>query len=409
MELLRAPDALARPNAVVDAPDPTLTEDDRSLHELLSSRRASPPTGRQRLRIGVVAPPWFEIPPRAYGGIEAMVYHLVEGLVERGHEVILVAAGARHTSARMHCTFERPPSERLGESFPEVAHALAAAEVLSDTPLDIVHDNSFAGPLVACRYGAPTVVTAHGPVTGEFGDRYYARLGPGVGLIAISDAQMRLAPHLPWLGRVHNAIPVLEFPFREDKDDYVLFLGRMSPEKGAHLAIDAARAAGLPLVMAAKCREGAERAYFEAEVAPRLGPGVTYVGEADLATKKDLLARARCLVSPVCWEEPFGLVMAEALACGTPVVALRRGSVPEIVEHGTTGLICDSPDELPAALHRVEECDPVTCRRSALERFDVAIMVSGYEAMYRRALRTVTAAPAHAAVPPAEAAAATPA
>src|SRR5437867_10522174 len=160
----------------------------------------------------------------------------------------------------------------------------------------------------------------------------------------------------------------------------------MSPEKGAPVAIDAARAAGVPIVLAAKCNEAPERAYFETFVRPKLGPGVEWIGEADAAAKKDLLGRARCLVFPIQWEEPFGIVMVEAIACGTPVVALNGGSVPEVVVDGVTGIICHGPEELPAAIGRAERVSPAACRTHAARRFDLAQMAEAYEAVYSEAL-----------------------
>jgi len=336
----------------------------------------------QRLRIGIVAPPWFEIPPEGYGGIEWVCYWLVEGLVDRGHDVTLVAAGRARTRGRLLATFEQAPSARLGEVLPELLHAAAAGRLLADLDLDVVHDHSAAGPLLAGSRTAATVVTAHGTVGGELG-AYYRALGSRCALVAISDAQRRAAPELPWSALVYNGLPVEEYPFRAAKEDFVLFLGRMSPAKGAHLAIDAARAAGIRLVMAAKCREPAERAYFEREVRPRLGPDVEWLGEATTAHKKELLARARCLVFPILWQEPFGIVAVEALACGTPVVALRGGAVAEVVVHGQTGFIGERPADLPGLLGKVGSIDPRACRQRA-RRFDVSAMISGYEALYRR-------------------------
>jgi glycosyltransferase involved in cell wall biosynthesis len=282
---------------------------------------------RRPLRIAMVAPPWFEVPPQGYGGIEAVCAGLVDRLVARGHRVTLIGAGRDRTAADFVATFSEPPSVRLGEPVPEVLHSAAVARVLAEVEVDLVHDHTLAGPLLAAGRPVPTVVTAHGPVEGEFGD-YYRHLGDWVGLVAISDAQRRSAPDLPWLATVYNGIDVDAYPFREAKDEYVLFLGRFSADKGAHLAIDAARASGRPIVLAGKCSEPAERAYFLREISPRLGPDVWLFGEAGAADKRELLARACCLVFPVCWKEPFGMVLIEALACGTPVVALNRGSVP---------------------------------------------------------------------------------
>jgi glycosyltransferase involved in cell wall biosynthesis len=341
--------------------------------------------GRRSLRIAMVAPPWFEVPPQGYGGIEAVCAGLVDGLVARGHRVTLIGAGRDRTAADFVATFAEPPSARLGEAVPEVLHSAAVARVLEDVEVDLVHDHTLAGPLLAAGRPVPTVVTAHGPVDGELGD-YYRQLGDWVGLVAISDAQRRSAPELPWLATVHNGIDVDAYPFREGKDDYVLFLGRFGPEKGAHLAIDAARSTGRPIILAGKCSEPAERAYFLSEISPRLGPDVWLFGEADAAAKRDLLSRARCLVFPACWDEPFGIVLVEALACGTPVVALKRGSVPEIVADGVCGLVCQEIAELSAGIGAVGRLDPHRCRGYVRERFSLAAMVAGYEAVYRRVL-----------------------
>src|SRR5579875_3785670 len=265
------------------------------------------PEGGWPMRIAMVAPPWFHVPPEAYGGIEQMVADLVDGLVARGHEVVLVGAGRPGTKAqRFVPVYAEPPSARLGQPLPEVLQAAAAAAVLDGAEVDVVHDHTLAGPLLARGRAVPTVVTAHGPVTGEPGD-YLARLGGTVDVVAISEAQRRLRPELNWLATVHNGIDVASYPMGGGDGGYLLFLGRFNPEKGAHLAIDAARRAGRRLVLAGKLNEPAERHYFNALVRPRLGPDVDYVGEADAATKRELYAGAEALLFPVCWEEPFGL------------------------------------------------------------------------------------------------------
>ena len=341
----------------------------------------SPPGGP--LRIAMVAPPWYQIPPDGYGGIEAMVYSLSEELTARGHDVTLIGAGEPAVSGGFRQTYAEPPSAKMGQPIPEVTHALVAAEYLEKLDADVVHDHSLAGPLSARARRSPTVVTTHGPIEGDLAD-YYANLGPNVCLVAISEFQCSRAPDLPWSGMVYNAIPVDEYPFRAEKEDFCLFLGRMNDEKAPHLAIEVARAAGRRIVVAAKCSEPEEQRYFEERVQPLLGPDAEWFGPADNEQKKDLLARASCLLFPIQWDEPFGLVMVEAMACGTPVVALRRGSVPEVVEDGVTGFVRDDRAELAEAVGRAGEIDPEACRRRVADRFDVPVMTDGYEAVYRR-------------------------
>ena len=320
-----------------------------------------------------------------------MVYWLVEGLVDAGHEVLVVAAGHNNTSAEFVATYDEPPGKRLGEPVPEVLHVAKSLDTIDAFQPDVVHDHTLAGPLTALARSVPTVVTSHGPVDGEIGE-YYRALAGRIRLVSISANQRSKEPGLPWVGTVHNAIPVRQYPYETRKEDFALFLGRMSPEKSPHLAIEAARRAGMPLVIAAKCNERAERHYFEEQVEPLLGEDTDWVGEAETATKKDLLARARCLVFPIQWDEPFGIVMIEALACGTPVVALRAGSVPEVIDDGTTGFVCDTLDEMVEAMGRTEDIDPAACRRTALARFDVRRMVDGYDLVYRRVLAEHSAA-----------------
>ena len=337
------------------------------------------------LRVAMIAPPWFELPPTAYGGIESMCADLVDRLIARGNHVVLVGVGRNGTAADFRATSDRPQPDRIGQGLPEVVHAAALPAILADLDVDVVHDHSLAGPLLARGRSRPTVVTAHGPVTGDM-CRYYRGLNGSVHLVAVSNAQRGLAPDLDWAGTVHNAIDVDTFPFRRDKEDFALFLGRTTPCKGIPEAIAAAAEAGVRLRIAAKCREPDERRYFEQVVAPLLGPGVEWLGEVDREGKLDLLAAARCLLFPISWDEPFGLVMVEAMACGTPVVATRRGSVPEVVAHGQTGFVCDDHASLVAALRRVDQLSADRCRAEAVRRFDVDLMAARYEDVYRAAV-----------------------
>ena len=338
------------------------------------------------MRVAMVAPPYFTVPPAGYGGVESIVADLVDGLVERGHHVTLIGAGDPGTRAqRFVATTDQPSGDRLGEPLPEVTHAALAAEILETCDVDLVHDHTLAGPLLGRARHVPTVVTVHGPLTGDSA-RYYGALGASVRLVGISDAQRASSPALPWLATVHNTIRVESFPFEPTRGEYAVFLGRFHHEKAPHLAIDAARGAGLRIVLAGKCTEPVERSYFAREIEPRLGPDVELVGVADAATKRGLLAGAACLLFPIRWDEPFGLVMIEAMATGTPVVALRRGAVGEVVVDGVTGVLVDDPADLAEAVRRAETIDRHACRQHAEQHFSTDVMVRGYETAYRRAI-----------------------
>jgi glycosyltransferase involved in cell wall biosynthesis len=315
-----------------------------------------------------------------------VVADLVDALVARGHKITLIGAGNHATRAqRFHTTYDVGPAHQLGEAMPEIVHAAKVASILDALDVDVIHDHTMAGPLMARGRLTPTVVTAHGPVSGDCGD-FYRALGDTVRLVAISEAQRSSAPDLCWSATVHNAVRSETFPFRAEKDDYAIFLGRFHPEKAPHLAIDAARAAGLPIVLAGKCSEPIERAYFSREIEPRIGSDVTIYGVADAAAKRRLLSRAACMLFPICWEEPFGMVVIEAMVCGTPVVALRRGAVPELIVHGQTGIIVDDPEDLPAGIVLALQLEPAVCRKHVEAGFTVEVMAEGYEAVYRQAL-----------------------
>ncbi|MFI2476491.1 glycosyltransferase family 4 protein [Nocardia xishanensis] len=346
-----------------------------------------------RFRIAMVVPPYFDVPPKAYGGVEAVVADLVDSLVTRGHDVTLFGAGEPGTKARFVPVWDRALPERLGEPFPEVMHALKVRKAIerhhATYGLDLVHDHTFAGPLNSPAYyglGLPTVVTVHGPVQDDC-YQYYKALGDEVSLVAISDRQRVLAPDLHWSGRVHNAINVADWPFQAEKEDYALFLGRFNECKAPHLALEAAHSVGIPLILAGKCSEPPELAYFEEKVRPLLTDQDHVFGMADAKAKRKLLAGARCLLFPIRWEEPFGMVMIESMVCGTPVVALRGGAVEEVVVDGVTGRICDDPAELTAAIGEVQSMDPAACRAHVEANFGSDGLGRGYEQVYWKLLR----------------------
>jgi glycosyltransferase involved in cell wall biosynthesis len=348
----------------------------------------------ESLSIVMVAPPYFDLPPAGYGGIEAVVADLTDGLTTAGHKVTLVGAGRNGTMGELIPVWPTTIADRLGDPSVETEIALltrrAVQKLIARRAVDVVHDHTFSGPLNAAIYadmGVPTVVTAHGPAH-EGNRRFYRALGTDVGLISISQQQRRLAPELNWVGTVYNGLRPGDWPYAESKQDYALFLGRYHPTKGAHLAIEAAHRAGLPLIMAGKRFESSEEKYFEEVIKPMLGPDDVAMGIADAAQKRELLVNARCLLFPVIWQEPFGMVMIESMVCGTPVVALRCGSVAEVVEPGVTGLICEDPEELPQALHDVTSIDPAACRRRVAELFSAKAMAHGYAQVYQQAVES---------------------
>jgi len=336
----------------------------------------------------MVATPWYEIPPSGYGGLELICAALVDALVERGHDVTLFGAGHRSgTKAKFVSTTDDLQYLRLGEEMPGLLHAARVNNMLATYDFDVIHDHSMAGPLTAPQRSAPTVLTVHGPPDGELGD-YYELLGDTVHLVAISESQRRRRPSLPWLATVHNSIHPSDFAVGHSGGGPVLWLARFCPDKGPDLAIQACRAAGLPLVLVGKCNEAAELRYLDETIRPMLDDDVELILNADRTTTKRLLSEASSLIMPIRWHEPFGMVMIEAMASGTPVVALRRGSVPELIRDGVTGFICDSPDELPAALLAAKALNPMDSVGHVKASFSADLMAQRYEQVYRMAMLT---------------------
>ena len=339
------------------------------------------------MKIAIIAPAWFAVPPARYGGIEWVVSILADGLVDSGHDVTLFAAGDSETKAHLVTCYDEPPSMRIGLALPDLHHALNCYSRSGD--FDVINDHS--GPLGAALGGVarvPVCHTVHGPLTDEPGDVYslIGQVSPGVGLISISDSQRAPLPDLNWLATCHNAIAIDHYPCDAGNDGYLLFLGRMSPDKGAHHAVKVAREVGMPLILAGKMHDVAERQHFDAHVGPYLDDSIRYVGEVSHDEKVRLLQRATATVFPIQWPEPFGLVMVESMACGTPVVATRFGAVPEVIEQGRSGIIVNEFDQLAAAVEQAAALDPGECRASAVERFSPTRMIRDYEDAYERLL-----------------------
>lgn len=344
------------------------------------------------MKVGLIAPVWFPVPPEGYGGTERVVSLLADGLADAGHEVTLFASGDSSTRARLDSVFPTAPSQWIGHTYWELQHAVRA--ISRSGEFDVVNDHTgMLGLLLGGLTRTPYLHTVHGPVDRRPGEVYeeICRLVPGARLVSISMSQRLPRPHLPWVANCHNALDLSLYPFsaearRRKREDYLVFLGRMSREKGAHRAVTIALETGLKLKIAAKCREPAEEAYFEQFVRPHLGAQIEYVGEVGHGEKVELLQRARALLFPIWWEEPFGLAMIEAMACGTPVIATRRGSVTEVVEHGRSGIVVDDYTEMATALDEADTLDPADIRSVVEERFSPGRMLADYLAAYGEAI-----------------------
>jgi len=341
------------------------------------------------MRVAVVAPVWFAVPPAGYGGIEIVVSLLADGFVDAGHDVTLFASGGSRTKAALVSPMSEPPDPReLGNPWYDGYHALAS--YLQADGFDIVHDHAgIVGPICgALLRGTPPVVhTLHGPWT-EHNRPLYSLLAHHVNLVAISDAQRAANLDVPYLGTVHNGIDVSAYTYREDKEPALVYIGRANPDKGPKEAITIARRAGLPLHMILKRGEPPEREYFEREIEPLLASDVQLYENVTHNEKIEILGRACAMVFPIRWPEPFGLVMVEAMACGTPVVTTNWGAAPEIVDDGVTGFRRDGEDDLVDMIGHVGDLDPAACRRSVEERFSGEAMVRGYEALFRKLVPT---------------------
>jgi glycosyltransferase involved in cell wall biosynthesis len=340
------------------------------------------------MRIAQVAPLYESVPPRLYGGTERIVSYLTEELTRQGHDVTLFASGDSLTSARFvpGC----PRSLRLDPECVDqtVHHVVMLEEVFRRADeFDVVHFHvDYLHYPLSRRQPVTRVTTLHGrldlpdllPLYDEFRDEP---------VVSISRAQRIPIPGANWLGTIYHGIPESLYDVRPSAGTYLAFLGRISPEKRLDRAILIAREAGWPLRIAAKV-DRADRDYFERIIAPMLDdPLIEFIGEIGDADKGDFLGAAAALLFPIDWPEPFGLVMIEALACGTPVIAYRHGSVPEVLEHGRTGFIVDDIPAAVRAVHRIGELDRARCRQVFLERFTAERMARDYLAIYERLVR----------------------
>ncbi len=338
------------------------------------------------LRVGIIAPAWVAVPPPQYGGTEFVIDRLARGLQERGHTVELFATGDSTCPVRRSWLYPVALGT-TGDPAAEFAHVQRAYEVL--VGVDLIHDHTVTGPAWASTWqpDLPVVTTNHGPFTPEMIAHFGAFAGR-VPIIAISEAQRRSAPGLPVAAIIHHGVDVADFELGDGEGGYLLFLGRMSPEKGVHRAITVARAAGKPLIIAAKMWEPDEFRYFAEQVEPQLGADIVYVGQVGERRRAELLAGAVALLNPIRWPEPFGLVMIEALACGTPVLAFAEGAAPEIVEHGRTGFICADEADMTRRVPEAARLRRADCRLSVEARFSTERFVERHIEFYRHLLHS---------------------
>jgi glycosyltransferase involved in cell wall biosynthesis len=351
--------------------------------------RASAPIERQRpLRIAQVAPLYESVPPRLYGGTERVVSYLTEELVRRGNEVTLFASGDSVTSAKLHAGY--PTALRLAGLAQMAANGLGLhMPMLSQvferaSEFDIIHCHldywTFAfSQLVA----TPTITTLHGRLDidelAPIFEQFKARP-----LISISDAQRKPLPWANWISTIHHGVPRDHLQYNPNGGKYLAFLGRIAPEKRPDIAIKVARKAGLPLKIAAKVDE-VDVKYFKETIEPMIleAPGVEFIGEINETQKSDFLGNALALLFTIDWPEPFGLVMIESMACGTPVIARPCGSVPEVMRDGVTGFVAAEFDDLVAAVKQVDRISRAACREEYERRFAVDVMAEKYERVYR--------------------------
>lgn len=344
------------------------------------------------MRIAQLSPLWESVPPKLYGGTERVVSYLTEELVRLGHDVTLFASGDSTTSARLEAVC--PQALRLNTGiFNRDAPLVSLLERAfgSAGAFDIVHSHlDFFGFPLSRRCDTPVITTLHGrldlpelvPVFREFAE---------IPLVSISDAQRHPLPWASWKATVYHGLPASLYPFHPEPGRYLAFLGRISPEKCPDQAIELAKRVGLPLRVAAKV-DPADRDYFHGVVEPLLAhPLVEYLGEITDEEKRDFLGGASALVCPYDWPEPFGLVLIEALACGTPVLAYRRGSIPELIEDGGTGFVCENLNELAEAVARIPLIDRRRCRLAFEQRFTVERMAKDYLRVYEQMVGDVEA------------------
>lgn len=340
---------------------------------------------RTLMHIAIIGPPFIEVPPRRYGGTELFIANLACGLHAAGHDVTVYANGESSLPCRVKWRYRKsdwPPDGSMRAQLKNADHTAWAIEDAARSN-DVIHLNDVVGLPFTMFTDVPTVLTIHHPHEPDLSEQY-ARY-PHIDYIAIAHWLARAEP-MPHIHVVHHGIPVHEYTFAETKHDYVAFLGRMAPCKGAHLAIAAARRAGVRLKMAGEIQPLFQQ-YWDQQVRPLIdGDQIEFLGVADFAKKNELLSKARALLFPIEWNEPFGLVLVEAMACGTPVLAFAGGAVEEIVVDGVNGWVCRDVDDMASRILS-SNVEPAACRAFVAATFSVERMTEAYLDVYERAIR----------------------
>ncbi|MBX4189080.1 glycosyltransferase family 4 protein [Candidatus Parcubacteria bacterium] len=338
------------------------------------------------MKIAQIAPIIERIPPKKYGGTERVVHTLTEELVRRGHEVTLFASGDSLTSAKLFSIYPRALREaKLKEIYGLNTWTLfnIGEAYAHQQEFDIMHDhNGYISLPTANICETPVVMTYHGPFTVE--NRHIFRKLSRPYLVTISKSQA-IVPGLNYIDTIYNGLDLAHYPFSNDHEGYLLFVGRISMEKGVHNAIQIALNLDLPLIIAAKL-DDVDQPYFHTYVEPYLSEKITWIGEVDEAERNHLMSRALCFIHAITWREPFGLTLIEAMACGCPVVAFNIGSIPEIIVHGKTGFTVNTMEEMIDAVLSIGSIDRAQCREHALSNFNEKKMADGYERVYKQIL-----------------------
>ncbi len=335
-----------------------------------------------KLKIAQIAPLWHRIPPKEYGGTERVVSALTEELVSRGHDVTLFATADSLTSAKLISTTPRGMRE-MG------VNAAAADDIMTahigqiykmQNEFDVIHDHLGITNLPAAQLSrTPVVETIHGPITPTKRKLYEVYDKPFY--VSISKSQLKYFPNINWAGTVYNGLLMKDYPFGRQSKGFLLFVGRISKVKGVHFAIDVAEILELPLNIAAKL-DKMDEPYFKKYIKPRLSDKIRWVGEVNEKDRNKLMSQALCFLNPITWKEPFGLTMIEAMACGCPVVAFNKGSIPEVIQDGKTGFVVEDMREMIKAVNKIKEIKRADCRNFALDNFSSEVMADRYEEIY---------------------------